>query len=109
MFTCANQRYEDFAPLYAAAVLTHIPGASVEIGVEDLTGFEARHATALALLRSAFPADRLHFRDAVWRINGKRILPNTVRFLEEPTVMSKYVYIGDIDIIILDPELLQSH
>ena len=49
-------------------------------------------------------------RSVTWRLpDGRAIIPNTVRFLSSSRLKAEYVYIGDIDIIILDPQLLYKH
>lgn len=109
-FACANEAYEDFAPLYAFSILAHVPDARVEIGIENERAFHTRHQKALSIIQKSFGKDRLDVRSVGWTLpNGKRIVPNTVRFVNEPRGKADYVYIGDIDIIVLDPHLVDAH
>lgn len=109
-FTAANQAYEDFVPLYAFSILSHVTDSAVEIAVEDTAGFYARHGAAAALLADCFGKNKLVVRNTRWTLpDRRRILPNTVRFITPPTIESDYVYIGDIDIIVLETNLLAMH
>ena len=107
-FVGADQGYEDYFPLYAAAALHHVAGSSVEVCLQDAYAFDrGPHGDAVRYLRHTFGADRILTRTASSLQAGAR--PNTVRFLEEPTGRPEYVYIGDIDIIILDRNLREQH
>ncbi len=109
-FTCANQPYHDFAPLYACSVMFSVPSARVEIGVEGAFTFEAVHGGAVEVLREQFGADSFTFHSVPWALaNGARIVPNTVRFMVEPAQDAEFIYIGDIDIIFLDRTFPTAH
>ena len=109
-FTCANASYEDFVPLYAFSILAHIKDSTVEIGVEDAKAFTALHRPTLSIIDETFGAGRLKLRNVSWRLpNGQRIVPNSVRFINCPISKAEYVYIGDVDIIILDSDLVAQH
>jgi hypothetical protein len=109
-FTCANGPYEDFGPLYAFSVLAHVDNASVEIGVENVDSFFSQHGPAIELVRRTFGEEKLKIRAVPWVLaNGRKILPNSVRFINEPEMRAEYVYIGDIDIILLDRKFMASH
>lgn len=95
-FTCANDRYSFFIPIYIYFVLKYNPNSFVEIVVES-------EETKKSLV---------DFTNAVVRRFGERVLlrigsfqgltPNIVRFVEEPVVKLKYTYIGDIDIFVVE-------
>lgn len=95
VFTVADRRYEPFVVPYAASVLSHNPGAVVEIVVEQPRRFQAENGDALDLLDAAFPGGLVLTRG---RFEGK---PHSLRFLLTPTVQNDYVYIGDIDVLVL--------
>jgi hypothetical protein len=103
-FTCANRKYESFVSLYACSALHHVPGSRLEVCVENGAAFARRNVAALAILDAYFP-DRLHIREANFR--GKP--PGTVRFVTVPQTPARYVYIGDIDILVLEQDLLEQH
>lgn len=108
IFTCANRKYQDFAILFALASLQHVEGSVVEIGLEDPEGFASDNKQALSLLEEEFGPGRVILRGARFRFSGRRIPPGAVRFIETPSECD-YVYISDIDIITLDPTLVDAH
>jgi hypothetical protein len=105
IFTCANPAYEDFAPLYAASALLHTTSALVEIGVQDTEAFLGKHAAAWQRVMDRFPKRTL-LRNVKF---PRGILPNTVRFVTTPLSKAQYVYIGDIDILILEKGFPNIH
>lgn len=105
IFTCANAAYEDFAPLYATSVLLHTSSTLVEIGVQDTELFLQKHASAWQRVEHRFP-DRILLRNVQF---PPAILPNTVRFITTPISTAEYIYIGDIDILILETGFPNIH
>jgi hypothetical protein len=109
-FTCADAAYEDFIPLYAFSVLAHVQNARLEVGVENIDVFRASQNKALAVIKKTFGTDRLKLTQVAWRLpDGRTILPNSVRFVNEPETKAEYVYIGDVDIIVLNRNLVAQH
>ena len=109
-YTCANERYHDFAPLYACSVLWAFPPARVEFGVEGRLSFETVHGGAVDVLREQYGQDKISYSAVPWRqADGRNIVPNTVRFITPPKTEAAYVYIGDIDIIFLDRSFPTGH
>ena len=104
VFTVANERYEPFALPYAASVLHHNPNATVEIVLEQPDRFAEQNADALALLADTFP-DVLHFTSADFSAFRN---PHVMRYLLQPRRRNQYVYIGDIDIMVLE-EIAPAH
>jgi hypothetical protein len=98
VFSVANLNYEPFVVPYIASVLTHNSNAIAEVGVIDAEAYFARHGKAMKFLAERFPRERWKVRTADF---GKTS-PNALRFLEQPTLQSDYVYIGDIDILVLE-------
>lgn len=108
VFTCADRKYQDFSLLFALSNLHHIDDSIVEIGLEDPETFASENERALSLLDETFGRGRVLLRSARFQINGRRVRPGTVRFIETPSP-AEYVYISDIDIITLDPALPDVH
>lgn len=108
-FTCANRAYDDFVPLYVASGLWHAPGSRCEVGLEDLQSFEENHREALDLLLTWYGFDRILLRTANQFKESTRILPNTVRFIDEPNWSAEYIYVGDVDFLILRRDLQKQH
>lgn len=110
IFTCADQKYEDFAPIFIAACLWSNPDVTVEIGVEDARQFGDTHRQAMSVLTSFLGKDAFLVRNAIWRTPDKRrIRPGSVRFITQPELVSEYVYISDIDIVTLEPGIADRH
>ena len=109
-YTCANEPYHDFAPLYACSVLWTFAAATVEFGVQGVLSFEAVHGGAIDVLKEMFGSEKIRFNAVPWLNEaGRPIVPNTVRFVHPPHCASDYVYIGDIDIIFLDSSFPAVH
>ena len=105
-FTCATRSYEHFAPVYIGSIAAHLPDAFIEIGVENVSRFEDDHGASLELL----PEGRFSVREVTWTMpSGRRAAPNSVRFINEPLARNEYVYVGDIDIVFLDPLFMRRH
>jgi hypothetical protein len=100
-FTYANKAYDLFALPYAYFALTANPGSMVEIILEDAEDFHKKYKDGISLLNEIFP-ERALFRQSASIQNGLKCKPHVVRFLEEPLTSAEYIYIGDIDILILE-------
>ncbi|WP_354672519.1 hypothetical protein [Vibrio metschnikovii] len=94
--TCANSKYAFFVPIYVYFVLKYNKDARVEVLVDN-------QETLLYLndfiiwINEKYPE-----RTLVRAVNFEGVTPNIVRFLEEPLVKTKYTYIADIDILVVD-------
>jgi hypothetical protein len=108
VFTCADKKYQDFSLLFALSNLYHVKDSVVEIGLEDPESFTLENRQALSLLDDEFGQGRVILRGARFRIGGRRVRPGAVRFVETPSKCD-FVYISDIDIITLDPTLVDVH
>jgi hypothetical protein len=110
IFTCCDRGYEDFAPIFAASCFWSNPGATVELGVENVERFMKTYGSAMEAIRPQVPENSLVIREGKFRTSaGKSILVNAVRFVTTPQIVSDYVYISDIDIITLDPDIVGVH
>ena len=105
-YTAANTKYEFFTPLYLYFALKHNKDSFAEILLENAEAYQKDNSEMLRLLHHYFP-NRFKLTTA----NFKDILPGSVRFINEPRffVDCDYVYIGDIDILILDTDVEQQH
>ena len=95
VFTTADARYAEFAPLFAASVLWSNPEARVEIVIP-----EGCPVPDMLPIITRWP-DRLVMRKHQWLQNEDMANYGTYRWLIEPMLRSKYLYISDIDIITL--------
>lgn len=98
VFTVASHSHELYVLPYLACVLANDQDAVVEIVLEDPARFAASNTEALALLDRFFEG-----RYALSPGDFAGMTPNTLRFLATPTLVNEHVYIGDIDILVLEP------
>jgi hypothetical protein len=108
-FTVANARYEPFVLPYLASVLHHNPGAGVEIRMERPEKFAAENRPALDLLDQHFP-ERFDLTKIVRddELSRSESSPKLIRWLSTPERKAEYLYIGDIDILVLE-EVAPAH
>jgi hypothetical protein len=111
IFTCCNNRYNQFIPIFIFSHLYHNEESFVEIGYEGTLDKETQKG--IKYLNVVYPNRFLVREVAVGKMkhNGKIITtcPNLTRFIVEPQVKSEYIYISDIDIICLQEGILQIH
>lgn len=109
-FTACNKKYEHFACLYVFSALYHNPDIKVEIGVESTVDFLDVYRSEVDFLARQYGQSKFEFREVNWRTKeNRRILPNSVRFLAIPNTKADFVYIGDIDILLLDSNISRIH
>lgn len=99
-FTYADINYQYFALPYAFCALQYNPDAKVEIALEDYNCFMKENNEGVAVIDSLFPGKVLFRQSDIAKSGG--VVPNTVRFIEKPLTICRYVYIGDIDLLVLD-------
>ena len=104
--TSADTKYEIFVPLYIFFALTHNEDALVEIFLCDVDAFKKKNLESLRVLNDLFP-NKFLFTE----VNFLNYSPNVVRFIHEPDLKDEcdYVYIGDIDILIMDSDIEKQH
>ena len=98
VYTYANQKYYDFAILYPIWVLATNKDAVVEIAIENLQTFSDKYRHLIQYYNDTFPE---HIKFTQISPDFADLPGGTVRFVARPTVKAKYVYIGDVDIIVL--------
>ena len=96
-FTVANRPYEHFVLPYIVSVLIHNDDSRVEICVEEPDRFMKENKKAFRVLKQHTASSRYLIRKGDFRAAP----PESVRFLETPEVRTEYVYIADIDVVIL--------
>lgn len=100
-FTCANKNYEDFIPIFIHSTLFHNDNSDIEIGVETLNYDVLKY---IDVLKKIFVLSKLNIREIKFNV-----IPNIARFIDTPTIVNDYVYITDIDIIVLQKNISQLH
>lgn len=106
-FTAADRKYEFLAPLYIYFALKHNDDAFCEILLEDATSYINRYHNVIHELEILFP-NRFCFRTVDFSISHA----SAIRFIYEPSEKYRfcgYVYIGDIDIFILEGDVENLH
>ena len=103
VFTACNSKYEPFVLPYVLSVLYFNENTKVEISLERPKLFESENIEAIDILRG-----HLGNRFTFSRQPPLEVSPNSLRFLTTPQQKTEYVYIGDIDIIILE-EIMTPH
>ena len=116
IYTCCDEKYSHFIPLFCAALLYSNKNIDIEIGtsVNKLTDAEEK---ALTYLRSSFPTSKILIKYNYFKVNerntaiynNKNMAINTVRFVSEPIIKNYYTYISDIDLIMFDEDFYISH
>ncbi|WP_424140845.1 hypothetical protein [Roseomonas chloroacetimidivorans] len=107
--TYANYRYESFAISYILSVLSHVDNSVVEIFVDDVPAFTKRFKLALDAMSELFGGERFRISRVDHALLKGKTLPNSIRFLVTPTSSAEFVYIGDVDIIVLERDILARH
>lgn len=106
IYVYADEKYSMFALPYVHFALKYNPLACVEVCFDDLNSFLIKNKNAIKILDEKYHG-RYHFRQAtILRSSG--IIPNTIRFIDPPEMKANYIYIGDIDLIILD-DIIATH
>lgn len=97
-YTAATGFYHNFIPLYCLFGGLKHPGAKFEFLVRNSKMIQDKHLKSLQEI-----TNHLQINVVLNDISKSRIRPameNSYRFLLEPQLKAKYVYIGDIDIIL---------
>lgn len=79
---------------------------AVEVCVDDIVLFRLSQGAGIDALKRIFPDKKFLIRQV--RFSGKSI-PNTIRFVEKPDLSADYIYIGDVDILLLDDDITNQH
>lgn len=115
IYTCCDEKYSHFIPLFCAALLYSNKNIDIEIGtsVNKLTDAEEN---ALIYLRKVFPNSKILIKYNYFKVvnniaiyNNNKMFINTVRFISEPIIKDYYTYISDIDLIMLDKNFYVHH
>jgi len=108
LYTWCDAAYEDFAALFALSALAHNADVTVEIGVEDRDAYLRAHDAGWDVLRWAFP-ERAVVRTVAPVVDGERVAAPTVRFVTEPATPAAFVYLCDVDLLVLERGIASAH
>lgn len=108
--TAAVGKYKMFVYPYIASILTNVEESHVEVVVDDLSYFSNTLDQAKDIFKDRFLIREYGDAFRGWEKNPNNwSQANTIRFLTEPQVESQHVYIGDVDIIILNSDIVNKH
>jgi len=99
-------KYHDYIIPYIATALHHNKKSQAEILIQDPDAFNSDYNESLKILDKYFP-DRYLLRAIP--DYARDVLPNSIRFLTVPQLKSELTYIGDVDILVLDPDVADWH
>lgn len=103
VFTCCDDNYMDFIPLFVVSNLYHVENCFVEVGIKT-NNYDFINNTK-ALLNKIYPNKFL-----IYKLNEQiNCAIGTLRFINQPVTHSKYVYISDVDIITLESNIVETH
>ena len=103
-YTYADIKYHPFAALYPFFALKSNPQSIVEIVLSSPNAFINEYTDIINYYQKEFPGQVLYSY-----IDHSDILPNSLRYVVQPQSCAKYVYIGDVDILLLEPNILLWH
>lgn len=120
IYTCCDEKYSHFIPLFCAALLYSNDNIDIEIGVSN-SKLTDKEEQALNYLRNKFSNSQILIRYNMFDVdynkpifnqaifNGNKMMINSVRFISEPIIKDTYTYISDIDIISFERNFYNIH
>ena len=110
-FTYCDGIYKEFIPLFILSHLYHNEDSFSEVCVNSDIDENIKNSLNLIYLEypARFKITKINSIDLIFNNVTYRPIPNTVRFFIEPSVRTNYVYITDIDIICLEPNIVKIH
>jgi hypothetical protein len=103
-YTYADSKYHPFAALYPLFALTSNPDSIVEICLSSPAEFVREYSQLIEFYHKNYPGRVLYSY-----IEHSGTLPHSLRFIVQPQSYARYVYIGDVDILLLESDILRSH
>ena len=112
-YTCCDKKYQDFIPIFIHSILYHNDDADVEIGVDDIN-LPKNITESVRIIMNWYPNSKVCIRSVsfdpiVVFEKTHNVCVNVVRFINEPSIKNDYVYISDIDIIMLQNNISELH
>jgi hypothetical protein len=109
ILTAALRSYDKYAIVFAASAMHSTRDTRIEIILSDKARFLAENKAALTILANYFGEERLCLSQIPELLSKAKMPPHSVRFLFEPSVRTNYVYITDVDIILLEHNFLELY
>lgn len=101
IYTCCDETYYMFIPLFCLSHLMFNDNVDIEIGICTET-LPVAIEESLNYIRERYPQSKLQIDYSVFtsgKYDNKCVMNNTMRFIIDPKLYDKYVYITDIDIV----------
>lgn len=116
VYTCCDENYADFIPLFIDSILFFNENVDVEIGVTS-SCLPKNTEDAIKIIKEKHPNSKIlvkiNFGKSISQrvafFDGKEMFKNTIRFVSTPEIKDAYVYISDIDIITLKENCFQQY
>ena len=120
IYTCCDEKYSHFIPLFCAALLYSNDNIDIEIGV-SISKLTNEEELALEYLKNKFKDSQILIRYNMFTVyynksntnqaiyEGNEMMINSIRFVSEPIIKDTYTYISDIDIISLEHNFSNIH
>jgi hypothetical protein len=109
ILTAALRSYDKYAIVFAASAMHSTRDTRIEIILSDKARFLAENKAALTILANYFGEERLCLSQIPELLSKAKMPPHSVRFLFEPSVRTDYVYITDVDFIMLEQDFLELY
>lgn len=95
-YTYANEKYFPFAILYPLFILNSAQDVAVEIAIDNYDKFIQKYSYLVEYYNKTYPG-QVFYHPLKKKFT---CTPGSIRFITQPLWYSKYVYIGDVDIMI---------
>ena len=108
VYSCCDELFSHYIPIFCNTILRadKLQLLDIEIGV-NLNKLSENEEKALEYLRKKYTFSKIKINYNYFIKNktgtyykNKKVWPNSVRFISQPTIKNKYVYITDIDMFI---------
>ena len=108
VYTCCDEFYSHYIPIFCNTLLRSdkLKKIDIEIGV-NTNKLSANEEKALKYLRKKYFYSKIKIDYNIFTKNktgtfykNYKIWPNSIRFIVQPLIKNKYIYITDIDILI---------
>ena len=108
VYSCCDEFYSHYIPIFCNALLRadKLKKIDIEIGV-NINNLSNNEEKALEFLRKKYSYSKIKIDYNVFESNKSgtfyknyKIMRNSVRFVAQPNIKNKYIYITDIDILI---------
>ena len=105
----ATGYYHIFAIPYVASYSFFNKDTRFEIYVDDVELFSEKYKDGISKLKDFHGMDIIKIKKIDTTILGDNFQQATPRFVQQPDVKTEFIYIGDVDVLILDSMITDQH